>query len=138
MDEKENTISGYTPEQVFEISKIISQKETESLNLLHKQLFIYNASLISLALFVLNKSFDGKYYIFSLWLLIPVLCAILAIVLLLKSYIISHDSHDAKTADHIDQLNIQMKKHEKWSWYYFLAGISLTFFILSLGVIILL
>ena len=131
MEEKEKTISGSTSEQVFEIEKIVAQNEKETLRTLHNQLFVHNASVITILFLSLNKIIDLKFYTFALITLVPIFLHGLSIVLVLASYKVGHELYiDEANAENI---NIKAKKLSDIGWICFIAGVITTFVLLVCG-----
>ncbi len=124
-------MSQYTDEQVFEIQKIVAQNERETLRTLHNQLFVHNASVITIIFLALNKAIDFKLYSFSIFMLVPIFLHGLSIVLVLTSYKIGHEAYvDEVNADNI---GIKARKFSDFGWHCFIFGVSITFLLLTYG-----
>ena len=126
----------YTKEQIFEIKKVVAQDQKEMLRTLHNQLFVYNASVITILLFILNKSLEKNFSVFSFCLLLPIFICGLSAILILSSYNIIKEAYNTNDLDTAKRLNSKSQSLDYYGWQCFIAGTIFTFAFLVVSIIL--
>jgi len=122
----------------LELKKYAADKYENAINLLSNQIFVYNASVIGLNLFIV-KDYMEKMPTFNVWLILfALIFSVVSAVFLLYAYRItlrSLDIHLIKyEEDHI-ALRKQAMYWNKWVWWLFCAGVGASLFNILLTII---